>query len=97
MLNTVVIVSMSTCGPIGCPVSPPFLSSQNVQSHENSHTNYSARGKTPTISLALDTNSEDRERVKVKASRIQFSRIGSAHVYVRRNAQHHELKLSEST
>ena len=55
VLNTVLMVAVSTCGPIGCPVSPPSLSSQNVQSHENSYTNYSARGETPTISLALDT------------------------------------------
>ena len=88
VLSTDVIVSTSTCGPIGCPVSPRFLSSQNVQSHENSHTNCSARGETPTISLALDTNSEGRERVKVKASRIQCSRIGSALVCVRRDVRH---------
>ena len=97
VLNTVVIVSMSTCGPIGCPVNPPPLSSQNVQSHENSYTNYRAQGVPPTISLALDTNGEDRERAKVKASRIQCSRIGSALVCVRRNVQHRELKLPEST
>ena len=65
VLNIVVIVSMSTRGPIGCPLSSRFLSSQNVQSHENSYTNLSARGETPTISLALDTTSESRERVKV--------------------------------
>ena len=88
---------MSTFGPIGCPVSPPSLSHQNVQSHEKSYTNYSARGETPTISLALDTKSEGRERVKVKAGWIQCSRIGSAFVCVRRNVQHRELKLPEST
>ena len=42
---------MSTFGPIGCPVSPPSLSFQNVQSHEKSYTNYSALGETPTVSL----------------------------------------------
>ena len=36
-------------------------------------------------------------RVKGKASRIQSIRIGSALVCARRNAQHLELKLLEST
>ena len=49
------------------------------------------------ISLALGANREGKGRVKGKASRIQRSRIGSALVYVRRNAQHPELKLFEST
>ena len=97
VLSTVRMVAVSTSGPIGCPVSPPSLSSQNVQSHEKSYTNYSARGETPTISLALDTKSEGRARVKVKASWIQCSRIKSALVCVRRNVQHRELKLHEST
>ena len=85
------MVAVSTCGPTG--VSPPPLSSQNIQSHEKSPTSSRARGEVPTISLALGTNSEGKERVKGKASRIQSSRIGSALVCVRRNAQHHELKL----
>ena len=42
-------------------------------------------------------NREGKERVKGKASRIQNSQIGSALVCVRRNAQHRELKLLEST
>ena len=45
------ILSQDFLNPIGCPVSPPSLSSQNVQSHEKSYTNYSARGETPTVSL----------------------------------------------
>ena len=36
-------------------------------------------------------------RVKGKTGRIQSNQIGSALVYVRRNAQHRELKLSTST
>ena len=49
-------------------------------------------------SLLLGTNSEGKERVKGKSSRIQSSsRIGSALVRVRRNVQHRELKLPEFT
>ena len=97
VLNTVVVIlSVSTRRSTGCPASPPPLPSQNMQSHEKSHTNRRVRGGTPTVSLALGTNREGRERVKVKASRIQSSRIGSALlVCVRRNVQHRELKLPE--
>ena len=35
VLNTVRMVVVSTCGPTGCPVSPPPFPSQNIQSHEN--------------------------------------------------------------
>ena len=49
------------------------------------------------ISHPLGANHEGKESVNGKASRIQGSRIGSALVCVRRNAQHHELKLPEST
>ena len=45
----------------------------------------------------MGANHEGKERVKGKASRIQRSRIGSASVCVRRNAQTRELKLPEST
>ena len=48
------------------------------------------------ISHPLGANREGKKRVNGKASRIQGSRIGSALVCVRRNAQHHELKLTES-
>ena len=89
------MVDVSTCGPTG--VSPPPLSSQNIKSHEKSPTSHRVRGETPTISLALGANRESKERVKGKVGRIQSSRIGSALVCVRRNAQHRELKLPEST
>ena len=50
------------------------------------------------ISHPLGANHEGKESVNGKASRIQGgSRIGSALVCVRRNAQHHELKFPEST
>ena len=97
VLVIVVMVAVSTCGPIGCPVSPPPLSSQNMQSHEKSPTSHRARGETPTISLALGANHEGKRRVKGKVSRIQNSRIGSAFVCVRWNVQDLELKLTDST
>ena len=49
------------------------------------------------MGLALGANREGRERVKGKANRMQRSRIGSALVCVRWNAQYLELKLPEST
>ena len=49
------------------------------------------------ISRPLGANREGKESINGKASRIQGSRIGSALVCVRRNAQNHELKLPEST
>ena len=76
--------------------SPP-LSSQNIQSHEKSPTSHRARGETKTISLALGANPKGKERVKGKAGRIQSIRTGSVLVFIRRNAQHLELKLLEST
>ena len=97
VLNTVLMFAVSTCGPIGCPASPPPLSSQNIQSNEKSFTGPRARGEAPTMSFVLGTNPEGKERVKGKASRISSSRIGSALGCVRRNAQHLELKLLEST
>ena len=97
VLRAVLIVSVSTCGSTGYPVSPPPLSSRNIQSHEKAPASHRARGETETVSLALGTNPEGKERVKGKASRIQCNQIGSALVCVRRNAQHLELKLLEST
>ena len=91
-LNTILMVAGPTCGPTG--VNHPPLTSQNIQPHEKSLTRYRARGETQTMSLALGTYPEGKERVKGKASRIQSSRIGSALAYVRRNAQHRELKLT---
>ena len=87
-LNTILMVAGPTCRPTG--VNRPPLTSQNIQSHEKS------RGETQTMSLALGTNPEGKERVKGKASRIQSSRIGSALAYVRQNAQHRELKLTRA-
>ena len=97
VLITVVMVAVSTCGPTACPISPPPLSSQNIQSHEKSPTSHRARGETTTMTLALGANREGKERVKSKASRIPSRRIGSALVYVRRNVQHLEPKLPDST
>ena len=97
VLNTVLMFAVSTCGLIDCPVSPPPLSSQNIQSHEKSPTSRRAQGETQTISLAQDANPGSRERVKLKASRIQSIRTGSALVCVRRNVQHRELNFPEST
>ena len=93
-LITAVMVAVRTGS---CLVSILPLFSQNTQSHERSPTSRRAQGVPPTISLALGANRESKERVKSKASRIQSSRIGSALVYVRRNAQHRELKLPDST
>ena len=95
MLKTVLMVAVSTRGPTGA--SPPPLSSQNIPSHEKSFTSPRARGEAPTMSFVLGTNPEGKERVRGKASRIPSSRIGSALGCVRRNAQHLELKLLEST
>ena len=96
-LITAVMVAVPTGGPTGCLVSPPPLLSQTKQSHEESPESYRAQGVPPTISLALGANREGKERVKGKASRMQSSRIGSALVCVRRNAQHRELRLPKST
>ena len=94
VLNTVVIVAVSTCGPTGISLLP--ISPQNVQPHEKSHTSHKDRGETQTMSLALGTDPEGKERVKGKASRIQISRLGSALVCAPRNAQHLELELPDS-
>ena len=91
------MVAVPTGGPIGCLVSPPPLFPQNIQSHEKSPTSHRVQGVSPTISPALGANREGKERVKGKASRIQSGQIGSALECVRRNAQHRELKLPEST
>ena len=56
-----------------------------------------ARVGTSAVSLARGANREVKERVKGEASRVQSTRIGSALLCVRRNVQHHELKLSKST
>ena len=90
------MVAVPTDGPTVCRVSPPPLFSQNVQAHEKLPESHWAQGVPPTISLVLGANREGKERVKGKASLIQRSRIGSALVCVRRNTQHHELKLPES-
>ena len=94
---TAVMVAVPIGGPTDCLLSPPPLFSQNIQSHEKSPTSHRAQGVPPAIRLALGANREGKERVKGKASRTQSSRIGSALVCGRRNAQHRELKLPEST
>ena len=97
VLITVVMVAVSRNGHTGCLVSPPPLSSQNIQSHEKSPTSRRARGETQAISLALGANREGKKKVNGKASRMQSSRIGSALACVSRSAQHRELKLPDST
>ena len=92
-LVTVVMVAV----PIGCVVSPPPLFSQNLQAHKKFPTSHRAQGVPPNVSLAPGANRKGKGRVKGKASRIQSSRIGSALVCIRRNAQYPELKLPEST
>ena len=77
------MVDVSTIGPTGCLVSPPILSSQNVQSREKAPPSHRARWEKTTRSLALGVNHEGKEKAKGKASRIQSSRIGSALVCVR--------------
>ena len=47
--------------------------------------------------LALGANREGQKRVKGKGSWILSSQIGSVLVCVRRNSQHRELNLREST
>ena len=71
VLNTVLMVAVSTRGPTGA--SPPPLSSQNIQSHEKSFTSLRARGEASTMSFVLGTNPEGKESVKGKASRIQVA------------------------
>ena len=81
-----------------CVVSPgSTMPAQDMHPTENSPQVHRAQGVPPTVSLALGANRKGKGRVKGKASRIQSSRIGSALVYVRRNAQHPEPKLPEST
>ena len=94
---TVVMVAVSASGPIGCLVSLPPSSSQNIQSHKKSPATHRAPGETQTMSLALGENRKGKERVKGRASQIQSSRIGSALVCIRRKAQHRELNLYEPT
>ena len=86
------ITAVMVAVPTGSLVSPPFLLSQNIHSHEESPESHRTQSVPPTIRLALGANRSDN-----KASRIQSSRIGSELVCVRRNAHHRELKLPEST
>ena len=82
--------STQSVGVSTIPAHLLFLRKKTPASHR-------ARGGTPTVSLARGANRGGRERGKVKASRIQSSRIGSALVCVCRNVQHRELKLPKST
>ena len=75
MLVAAVVAAVFTGGPIGCLVSSPPLSSQNMQSHEKAPASHRARGETPTMSFALSANREGKERIKGKVSRIKSSRI----------------------
>ena len=91
------MVAVPPCGPTGCPVSHPSLSSQNIQSHGTHPTSHRARGEPTSMVYALGAKREGKEIIKSKASRIQSCRIGSALVCVRRNVQHLEPKLPDST
>ena len=96
VLNTVIKFLSPPVGPRVAQL--VFLPSRpKTFSNTKNPTNQGARGEAPIIGLALGTNREGRERVKIKASRIQSIRLGSALVCVRRNVQHRELKLPEST
>ena len=66
MLIAAVMVSVSTSRPIGSPVNPPPLSSQNIQSHEKALTSHRAGGETQIMSLALGANREAKEEVNGK-------------------------------
>ena len=94
---TDMMVAVSIHPPTGFPVSPSPFSSQSIPSHETTLASDRARGETPTISLALGANLEGKKKLKGKAGRIPRSRIGSALVCVRRNAQHLGLHLPELT
>ena len=90
------MVAVSTSGSTGCLVSPPPLSSQNIQPHDETPASHRAQGETPTISITLGGNPEGKERVKAKASPILSNLIRAALVCVRRNALHWDPKLPES-
>ena len=96
-LITAFMVAVPTGGSTSCLLSSSSLFSQSIQSHIKSPTSHRAQGVSPSISLALGANREGKNRVKGKASWIQSSRIGSALACVRRNTQHRELNLPEST
>ena len=84
VLNNILMVTASTCGPTDCLVSTPPLHSQNVHSHKNNHASHRARGETSNMSFVLDANREGNERVNGKASRTQSSRMRSGScVYAR--------------
>ena len=84
---------------MGPPVAYQVLLPYSFKTYSLTKTpaSYRARGETPTMSFALGVNHEGKKIVGGKASRIQSSRIGSALVFVRRNAQPCDLKLPEST
>ena len=78
-LITALMVAVPTSEPNGCPVSPPLLSSQNIQSHKKAPASHWARGEIPTsISLALGANREGKDRVKGK---VCLERLGSQLAY----------------
>ena len=90
-----VMVTVSTSRLTDCPVSSPPLSCQNIQKpHEKSPASHRAQGETQT-SLPLGANPEGKVRVEDKASRILSTRVESAPLFVRRSAQHRELKVPE--
>ena len=92
----VVMAAVSASGPTGCLVSPPPLSSQNLQSRMKALASHRARGETQTWVLRW-AQIERVRKESSKASRIQSSQIGSVLVCVRRNVQHCGLKLLDST
>ena len=50
VLNTVLMIVVSTCGPIGCPVSPPPLSSQKSYVHTKKRVTTSHRTRPNILS-----------------------------------------------
>ena len=77
VLFTVVVVAVSTNGPVYLVGSTP-LSSQTIQSHEKCPASHKVLNETSTMSSAVCANCEGKERVREKGSRIQSSRTGSA-------------------
>ena len=59
------MVSVSPCRPIGCQISPPSISSQNIQSHKTNPTRHKTRGDTKSMTYALGVNDEGKDRVKL--------------------------------
>ena len=93
-LITAISFAVSTNGPTGYPISPPPLSFQNIQSHDEK-VPPGRRARVRHQYLALGANFEVKERVKGKDNWVLSSRIGPTLVCVCQTAIHRELKLPE--